>query len=149
MLKTTLLEFFERELLKLREEIALYPDERSLWETVGDINNSAGNLCLHLCGNMQHFVGAVLGHSGYVRDRDSEFARKHVPTEELIEGIDTTLRAVKTTLEGLDEAAFTAAYPVDKHGKAVTTDYMLLHLLSHFNYHLGQINYHRRLLAAS
>lgn len=130
--------------LQLREEISLYADERSIWQINGDTKNSAGTLCLHLCGNMQHFMGAILGNSGYLRDRDGEFSRRDVPRQTLLAEIDATRTVVQQTLENMADADFFAQYPIDKHGKIVSTDYMLLHLLSHFNYHLGQINYHRR-----
>lgn len=146
MLKTVLLEFFERELLKLREEISLYTNEAAIWEIRGGIANSAGNLCLHLLGNLQHFVGAILGNTGYIRQRDLEFSDKNVPRAVLLEQIDHTIAVVKQTLEKISDADLFGPYPVDKHGKAVTTDYMLTHLLSHLNYHLGQVNYHRRLI---
>lgn len=140
----TLSEFFERDLLKLREEISLYPDERNLWTVQGDIANSAGNLCLHLIGNLQHFIGAQLGHTGYVRQRDLEFSRKDVPRAELLAGINHTVEVVKNTLAQLTEADLEREYPLEKHGQRVSTGYMLAHLLTHLNYHLGQINYHRR-----
>lgn len=147
MLKETLLEFFERDLLKLREEINLYADENALWAVPQGISNSAGNLCLHLAGNLHHFIGATLGKTGYVRDRDSEFALKNVPRQELTELIDQTIRVVKDTLQEMDNEAFERDFPLEKHGSVVSTRYMLLHLLTHLNYHLGQVNYHRRLVA--
>jgi uncharacterized protein DUF1572 len=146
MLKETLLEFFERDLLLLKKEIESYADENKLWIVKEGISNSAGTLCLHLIGNLNHFIGATLGNTGYVRNRDNEFALKNVPGKELIENIDKTIDIVKDTLSKMPPADFEKRFPLEKHGKIVTTDYMLLHLLTHFNYHLGQINYHRRLV---
>ncbi|MCB0832974.1 MAG: DUF1572 family protein [Bacteroidetes bacterium] len=146
MLQNTLIEFFERDLKKLKEEISQYPDDDSLWKVEGFIANSAGNLCLHLIGNMNHFVGAVLGKSGYVRDRESEFSMKNITRGELTTRLDDTIRVVKDTVQSMKETDFTKTYPVDKHGKIVDMDYMLVHLATHLNYHLGQVNYHRRLL---
>ena len=146
MLKPVLIEFFEREVLKLKEEISLYHDEAAIWKVSGNITNPAGNLCLHLLGNLQHFIGAILGKTGYIRQRDLEFSDKNVPRQVLLEQIDHTIKVVKETLQNLSETDLFEPYPVDKHGKAVTTYYMLAHLLSHFNYHLGQVNYHRRLI---
>lgn len=145
MLKGTLLEFFERELLKLREEIGLYADEATIWQIRPGIANSAGNLCLHLVGNLNHFIGAVLGNNGYIRQRDDEFALKNIPKADLLNRIDEVIQIIKNTLSGLVEADFDKTYPLEKHGHVVTTRYMLLHLLTHLNYHLGQVNYHRRL----
>ncbi len=146
MLKEILLEFFERELLKLKEEIGLYTEGSTIWEIRPGISNSAGNLCLHLIGNLNHFIGAVLGNTGYIRQRDDEFALKNIPRSELILNIDQTILMLKNTLQECSEADFGKTYPLDKHGKVVTTRYMLLHLLTHLNYHLGQVNYHRRLV---
>ncbi len=147
MLKESLLEIFERDLRKLSEEINLYRDETTLWMVENSINNSAGNICLHLVGNLNHFIGAALGNSGYIRDRDSEFSLKNIPKKELIVDIEKTIVVVNKTLQSLSENDFTKDFPLEKHGKIVKTDYMLLHLLTHFNYHLGQLNYHRRLLS--
>ncbi len=146
MLKDNLLEFFERELLKLKAEIGIYAEESVIWEICPGISNSAGNLCLHLIGNLQHFIGAVLGNTGYIRQRDDEFSLKNIPRTELLLNIDQTLLVLKSTLQGFSESDFDKIYPLEKHGMVVTTQYMLLHLLTHLNYHLGQVNYHRRML---
>lgn len=145
MLKEALVEIFERELDKLAVEINSYADESGLWTTGGEISNSAGNLCLHLLGNLNHFVGATLGDTGYARNRDAEFSSKNVSRQDLIENIEKTKAVVLETLNELPPDRFEENFPVEKHDKAVKTDFMLLHLLTHFNYHLGQINYHRRL----
>jgi uncharacterized damage-inducible protein DinB len=144
ILKVTLVEMFDRELAKLAEEIGLYPDEASLWSTPGSIANSAGTLCLHLCGNLKHFIGATLGATGYVRTRDVEFSARNIPRAELLANIAETRQIVADTLANLEEDDFWADYPLEKHGRLVSTTYMLLHLLTHLNYHLGQVNYHRR-----
>ncbi|MDO8367384.1 MAG: DUF1572 family protein [Saprospiraceae bacterium] len=149
MLKEILLEFFERELLKIKEEIRLYAEESAIWEIRFGIANSAGNLCLHLEGNLKHFIGAVLGNSGYIRQRDLEFSLKNIPRSVLLSGLDETILDIKNSLQVLTEADFDKIYPLEKHGQVVTTRYMLLHLLTHLNYHLGQVNYHRRLITLS
>jgi uncharacterized damage-inducible protein DinB len=146
LLKESLVEIFERDLKKLKDELSLYKDEKSLWIVKNEISNSAGNLCLHLMGNLNHFIGATLGNSGYVRNRENEFSAKNIPAKDLINDIDNTIRIVKQTLEQLSIEDFEKDFPVQKHDKIVKTDSMLLHLLTHFNYHLGQINYHRRLI---
>ncbi len=145
MLKESLLEIFERDLNKLKDEISLYNDENYLWIVKKEISNSAGNLCLHLLGNLNHFIGAVLGETGYVRDRENEFTAKNIFTKILIDYIDNTIEIVKHTLEKLSTDDLEKDYPQQKHSKIVKTHFMLMHLLTHFNYHLGQINYHRRL----
>ncbi len=144
----SLQKLFSRDLDSLATEISLYPTEKSLWLLGGDIKNTAGNLCLHLCGNLQHFIGAVLGKSGYARNRDAEFADKHVPKEKLLAEIEATKKAVSETLRVLDASVLEKAYPIQVFGEPMTTEYFLIHLAGHLNYHKGQINYHRRLLAA-
>ena len=145
-MKDALIEIYGRDILKLKDELNAYKDERSLWLTAGNINNSAGNLCLHLVGNLNHFVGAVLGKSGYVRKRDDEFALKNISRSELIDKIEKTRRVVVNILSAMIEKDFELDFPEKKHDKILRTDFMLFHLLAHLNYHLGQINYHRRLI---
>lgn len=146
MLKESLLQIFERDLNKLKDEISFYKDEKSLWIVKNEINNSAGNLCLHLLGNLNHFIGTALGKTEYVRNRENEFAAKNISREELVIEIEKTILVVTKTLNNLSSEDFEKDFPVQKHGEIVKTDFMLLHLLTHFNYHLGQINYHRRLI---
>jgi uncharacterized damage-inducible protein DinB len=138
----------QRDLEKLQAEISSYPNEESIWLLKGDIKNTAGNLCLHLCGNLQHFIGKILGGSDYVRDRDREFAVKNVPTKNLLAEIENTKKAVALALTKLDPSVLEKDYPIQVFNEPMTTNYFLLHLAGHLNYHLGQINYHRRLLAA-
>jgi uncharacterized damage-inducible protein DinB len=147
MLQEILIELYERDLGKLRSEIEEFSNEDDLWKISGDITNSAGNLCQHLLGNLQHFIGAIVGESGYVRDRDSEFASRNASKEELLREIEKTRTVVKETLSNLNDDDFSKIYPIEVFGKPITTGFFLTHLTTHFSYHLGQINYHRRLLA--
>jgi len=137
----------ERDLNKLEEEIKLYSSEESIWKIDKEIKNSAGNLCLHLCGNLQHFIGAILGKTGYVRNRENEFAAKGISRAKLIAEIQQTKKAVKSTLQGLDTSVLQEEYSIQVFGNPMTNMYFLIHLSSHLDYHLGQINYHRRLLS--
>ncbi|MBK8966582.1 MAG: DUF1572 family protein [Lewinellaceae bacterium] len=146
MLVPTLSELFRRDLQLLAEQIKLYPNESALWAVQGDISNAGGNLCLHLCGNLKHFIGAVLGQSGYIRDRPYEFAAKEVPREKLLADIEETIAIVSRTLAKLPESELEKDYPLEKRGEIVSTAHMLVHLYGHLSYHLGQVNYHRRLL---
>jgi uncharacterized damage-inducible protein DinB len=141
------IQVFERDLKKLETEIKQYPDDSSLWKVAGEINNSAGNLCLHLCGNLQNYIGALLGNTGYQRNRPLEFSAKDLSKEKLLEEIDRTKHAVITTLEKLDMKSLDQRYPEESLGYPMTTGFFLIHLFGHFGYHLGQINYHRRLVA--
>ncbi len=145
-MKEILLELFQRDLEKLKTEITSYKDENKMWEVSGEIKNSAGNLCLHICGNLQHFVGAVLGNSGFIRQRDLEFSKKNVPVEKMVKEIDKTLQVVKQTLSELKEEKLDETFPINVFGYEMTTGFFLTHLTTHLSYHLGQINYQRRLL---
>jgi uncharacterized damage-inducible protein DinB len=149
MLKDVLTQLYERDLKKLRTEIELYPSDADMWRLAGDIPNSGGNLCMHLCGNLRHFIGFVLGNSGYVRDRDLEFTDTNVSRDELLARVDATLDEVKAALEKLSDEDLEKEYPIDVFDSPMTTGYFVTHLATHFNYHLGQLNYHRRLIAAA
>ena len=146
MLKETLIEIFERDLQKLITEINLYKDEDNLWLVKEGISNSAGNLCLHLAGNLNHFIGATLGNTGYVRHRDDEFSLKNIPRQDLLLNIENCILMVKNTLKNLQDGELEKDFPLEVFGRIVRTDFMLVHLTTHLTYHLGQINYHRRLL---
>jgi hypothetical protein len=117
-----------------------------MWVVAPGIGNSAGNLGLHIVGNLKNFVGTVLGNTGYVRNRDAEFTTKDVPREKIIADIDEVIGIVKSTVGALTTAQLEEIYPEDKWKDPVTVHHLLLHLLTHLNYHLGQINYHRRLV---
>jgi len=141
-----LLKLFQKDIEKLKTEITSYKKEENLWEVSGEILNSAGNLCLHLCGNLKHFVGAVLGNSGYVRKRDEEFSKKNVPIRELVAEIELTIKVVQKTFAELKEDDLQKIYPINVFGYEMTTEYLLTNMAAHLSYHLGQINYHRRLI---
>lgn len=145
MLIDVLKKLFERDLEKLHDEIAQYKNDADLWKTEGEITNSGGNLCLHLSGNLKHFFGSVLGNSGYVRDRDSEFALKDVPRSEMMADVDVAKNVVMSVLAELTEDDLGKPYPIEVFGHPMTNAFFLTHLATHLNYHLGQINYHRRL----
>lgn len=139
-----------RDLRSLEREIDAYPDDESLWLTPPGITNSAGNLALHLAGNLRHFVGATLGKTGYVRNRDAEFGNRGLSREKLREEVRAAVYEVDTTLANLDDAALESVFPlpVGQSQKRVLTSDFLVHLAVHFTYHLGQIDYHRRLLTS-
>lgn len=146
MLKENLIELFERDLKRLITEINLYKDENNLWIIEKGISNSAGNLALHLLGNLNHFIGGTLGHSGYVRYREDEFTLKNVLRIDLITNIENCILIVKNTLNKLTPEDFEKDFPIEVFGKVSSTSFILVHLTTHLTYHLGQINYHRRLL---
>lgn len=147
MLKESLQSLFVGDLLRLRSEIEQYKNENNLWLTEKDISNSAGNLCLHLLGNLNTFIGGELGKTGYLRDRPLEFSQKNVSRKELIQEIEETIGVVRHAIGSLNDNDLNKDYPSVKVVEGgSSTGFMLIHLLTHLTYHLGQINYHRRLL---
>jgi uncharacterized damage-inducible protein DinB len=146
MLISILQSLFERDLNRLKTEIESYSDEKNLWLVDKSISNSAGNLCLHLVGNLNAFIGAELGKTGYIRHRDLEFSAKDVSKKELSEKIVTTIEVVKKSLATVTQEQLEADYPIMVFKEKISTGLFLVHLATHLNYHLGQINYHRRLL---
>ena len=146
MLIQTLKILFRRDLEKLKQEINLYEEESKLWIIEKDIANSAGNLCLHLTGNLNFYIGAQIGNTGYIRDRDLEFSQKNIPKQALIRKIEDTMIAVENSLDKLKDEQLEQEYPLLVFSEKTSTGFFLVHLTVHLGYHLGQINYHRRLL---
>lgn len=136
---------FERDFDKLSKEIGLYTKEEDLWIVKGEVTNSGGNLALHLCGNLRHFIGAILAKDGYVRDRPFEFAGK-MSVQELKKAILEAKAIVGNCLGKVEDEEMNAIFPLEPFGYPMTVSEFVLHLYGHFNYHLGQINYHRRLI---
>ncbi|MBR7208915.1 DUF1572 family protein [Microvirga sp. STS02] len=148
MLLDTLRQLFARDLNRLQQEIELYEDEHRIWHVEQGIANSAGNLCLHLVGNLTTYISAELGGVAYTRDRDGEFSQKNIPRPELIQQIEKTRAEVDQALSRLPVSALPAEYPLQVFENKTSTEYFLIHLATHLGYHLGQVNYHRRLLDA-
>ena len=146
MLTETLKLLFERDLKKLRDEIEAYEIEKNIWQVEKNIKNSAGNLCLHLIGNLNWFIGAQLGATGYIRHRELEFSSTNIPKDDLLLEIDKTRSVLDNTLDKITESQLELEYPILVFDKKTTTYYFLIHLSTHLAYHLGQINYHRRLI---
>ncbi len=145
-MKETLIQLFNRDLGRLKVEMESYRNYDNIWLTENDISNSAGNLCLHLVGNLNHFIGSVLGKNGYQRKREEEFSKRNIPLTELTDQVAGTKDMLNRTLNEMRAADFNAPFPVTFNNQDCTTDFVLIHLAGHLNYHLGQINYHRRLL---
>lgn len=147
MTSHAILTVYRKNLEQCIREIDAFNDESLLWQTVPGVTNTAGNLALHLAGNLLYFIGAELGGSGYVRDRDAEFATKGLPKAHVIQQLKNALTSVEKAITGLSPEDLDKTYPLDRFGEGETTGYVLMYLLSHFNYHLGQINYLRRILS--
>lgn len=137
------LEIIDRDVLKLKEELSLYKNESDLWLLRGDVKNSAGTLALHITGNLKHYIGAVLGKTSYVRQRDKEFSDRNVPREQLLVGLEEARQIVNQVLQGLSDEQLGKEYPIEFMGRR-STHSVLIVLVSHLGYHLGQVNYHRR-----
>lgn len=146
MLIETLKILFTRDLNRLRSEIELYKKEENIWKIEEHISNSGGNLCLHLVGNLNTYIGKELGKIVYTRNRPLEFSLKNVPRNELLHKINDTIKVVNTSLDNLDESTLANEYPVLVFDEMTSVEYLLVHLATHLAYHLGQINYHRRLI---
>jgi len=146
MTLSTLKTLYRRDLGRLKNEISLYPSEDDLWKIKGNISNSGGNLCLHLVGNLKAYFGTVLGGTDYVRQRAIEFSAKDIPRQDLLHMIDETLEVVLSVLDQLTDEDLAKTYPENVFGEEMTTGFFIIHLAGHLGYHLGQINYHRRIL---
>lgn len=134
----------DRDLRALRRELEAYPDEPRIWQEVPGLPNSTGTLALHLAGNLQHYIGARWGGTGYVRDREAEFARRGVPRAELVAEIERARAAVTAGLAAIADGTLDADYPEPIAQSWVRTGEYLVHLATHVAYHLGQVDYHRR-----
>ncbi|RPI12985.1 MAG: DUF1572 domain-containing protein [Ignavibacteriae bacterium] len=137
-------DLFIRYLDQLREEIDAIKTEEGIWDKRGSINNAPGTLCVHICGNLQHFIGATIGQTGYIRQREHEFEVKNVPREDLLSQIEITRTIVDTEFDNLNDDVLDDIFPSSQFGENITYSYALSRLISHFAYHVGQINYYRR-----
>ncbi len=134
---------FVRDLEKLIVQLEGYSSDAAVWLLAGEIKNSAGTLALHLVGNLNQYIGVGLGHTDYVRDRPAEFATRDVPRAKLISQVKATITLLERVLG--PDITLEALYPNEVLGYPMTTQYFLIHLYGHLNWHLGQIDYHRRL----
>ena len=140
-----LADLFEQHLLILKEELLKFKDEENIWRNAPGVTNTAGTLVLHLVGNLKYTIGTIIGGTGYVRNREQEFSLTNVPREQLIADIEATVEILKTSLAGITQARFDETYPLEMFS-ARSTAYYVTHFYGHFNYHLGQVNYLRRIL---
>ena len=148
MLIENLKALFNRDLNQLKTEIESYQNESDIWTIQKGIANSAGNLCLHLIGNLNTYIGAQYGKTGYIRNRPLEFSLKDIPRVELLSKIEETIVVVDNALNYISEVELKKEYPLLVFKDKTSTEFMLIHLTTHLTYHLGQINYHRRLLGS-
>jgi hypothetical protein len=143
-----LADLFRRDLTRLAQELRAFPDEATLWATLTGVTNSAGNLTLHLEGNLRHYIGHQLGGVPYRRRRDLEFGGPSIPASELVERVEGLQPFIPEIVAGLTQAQLDAIFPESLWGGERVTSQFLFHLYGHLNYHLGQIGYLRRILTA-
>lgn len=146
MIASDLRILFVRDLGGFERELELVPDERLIWAVAPGVTNSVGNLTLHVCGNLQHFVGHLLGGTPYLRDREAEFSRKSGSRSELVQEIRTTIAVIESVLPRIDTEMLAREFPAEVGGVRLKTGLFLMHLAVHLGFHLGQAGYLRRVL---
>jgi hypothetical protein len=146
MTSSELVQFYERDLQKVIEEVNLFRKEEHLWKTQGSIKNSAGNLALHLTGGLNFLIGTTLGNTGYIRNRDLEFSIKGVERALIVQQLQELIEMIRKTISSITRDQLDEPFPIFFDKEGATADYVLTQLLLHINYHLGQINYLRRCL---
>jgi hypothetical protein len=144
--KIEIANFYQRDIQKVIDEIRLFRVEENIWNTVGSINNSSGNLTLHLIGGLNYLIGSILAKTDYVRNRDTEFTVKGVNKGQLIEQLQELNSLLDKTINSLTPEQLENPFPIFFDKENATINYVLIQLLLHINYHLGQINYLRRTL---
>lgn len=140
---------FTKDLESVAKEIALCDEKTDLWDTPPGITNSIGNLTQHLIGNLNHFIGAILGNTGYVRNREAEFSERYFTKSELISELTSTSEMLRSVLGSLTQETLEKTYPLEPFGYSMTTNHLIGKLAGHLGYHLGQINYLRRISQGS
>lgn len=146
MLQHFLATFYNRDLLKLTDELKLFKVGENLWKTAGSVNNSCGNLVMHIIGGLNYLIGARLGNTGYIRNREREFSGKAVAKAALLAQMEELIPIINKTLAGLSDEQMEADYPIPFDNAIRSNSYVLVQLLVHLNYHIGQVNYLRRIL---
>ena len=141
-------EILRRDLEVLAGELVA-TSEADLWRSARGVTNSVGTLSLHMCGNLMHFVGSLLGGTDYVRDREAEFGDRGLERDDLLRRVEETRTMLASVLPGLPEGILLRTMPgVPPRFQGCSVAFFLAHLSSHLAYHLGQVNYLRRILAA-
>ena len=145
MFSRELADLFTRDLTRLVQELRAFPDTDALWRLAPGVTNAAGTLALHLEGNLREFVGRQLGGVAYTRDRPAEFSTRGTAQTEIVARAESLLESIPPVIATLTSSALDAAYPQDVFGRGMSTRQFLLHLFGHLSYHLGQIDYLRRM----
>ena len=140
---------FRRDVTRVVQQVQAFPNDDLLWRVLPGISNSAGNLVLHLEGNLREYVGRQLGGIDYVRQRDAEFSGTGVAAAELIPRMEAVRELVVGVVAQLSESQLEAPFPQNVLGGPMPVRQFLMHLEGHLNYHAGQIDYLRRVLTGA
>lgn len=149
VLSQELAALFRRDLMRLRQQLEAFPNEADLWKAVPGVSNSAGHLAMHLEGNLREYIGRQLGGVDYTRNRPAEFQGPPKPRAELLAGLATTMGLVPDAISSLSAETLAAPFPERVLGPELSTQQFLVHLYGHLSYHLGQVDYLRRLLTGA
>jgi hypothetical protein len=144
VLSSELAALFARDIARLIQELQAFPDTESVWKTAPGVSNSAGTLALHLEGNLREYIGHQLGRIAYSRQRPLEFSTRGVEQAELVSRLESVKEMIPRVIRGLSDSQLESQYPEDVLKKPITTRLFLIHLLAHLSYHLGQVDYLRR-----
>jgi hypothetical protein len=147
MITTILIDLYGKELDKLKNEINAYESDELIWKSVEGAPVTGGNLCLYIAGNLQHNIGAMIGDSGYIRNKEAELKAKNVSRERLMEEIENTRQIVVDTLEQVSKSELLKEFPTKDFEEPVTTEYYLVHLLNNVGFNLGQMHMHRKVVS--
>src|SRR6266436_5728385 len=102
---------FDRDLAKLTQQVDAFPTDEALWQTLPGVTNAAGNLALHIEGNLREFVGRQLGNLPYERKRELEFSSKGLSRTELSKRLAELRGSIPSVIEGLSPAQLEMEYP--------------------------------------
>ena len=137
---------FSRDLTRLIQELKAFPNDEALWQRRPGVKNSAGNLVLHLEGNLREYIGRQLGGVAYTRTRDQEFTRSGVSRADMVQRMENVKELVAAVVSGLSDSDLAKQHPERVLETDVCSRDLLVHLHGHLNFHLGQIDYLRRIL---
>jgi uncharacterized damage-inducible protein DinB len=116
-----------------------------VWTRNSENENSVGNLVLHLCGNVNQWIGAGVAGKPDTRVRDREFtARGDVQPAELGQRLSSTVGEVVKTIRGLTPERLVEQTTIQKY--TITVLEAVYHVVEHFAQHTGQIMFATKLL---
>lgn len=131
--------YFEHMATRVERAVRSVPAD-SLWKKPFPFGNSVGHLVLHLTGNLNHYIGATIAGSGYVREREKEFTSpEHPPVEELLSRFHEAVAMVIRTLHSQDGEGFKV--PVEHNVPIHSRLGLFLVCAAHMNNHIGQMSY--------